>query len=219
MSNRLLRLKLEGPVDCTDGKWGKLRGLVIDPVRKSVTHLVVEPGRMPASARIVPIEIGRNAGGGSALIIDCTIAEAQSQPLAEALAFSHGGRLTADDPDWDVGVADTIEMPYQDGGPFVDYSPDPDPRIMMSYDRVPKGMVEIRRISSVTTADGQIAGRLEGVVVDGRQITHVIVVRGYLWRRRQIAVPIEAVSKIATDDVSLALSRRELGTGTLTEAR
>ena len=33
-------------------------------------------------------------------------------------------------------------MPYQDGGPFVAYSPEPDPRIMMSYDRVPKGAVE-----------------------------------------------------------------------------
>lgn len=197
---------------CTDGAWGKLRDLVIDPARKAVTHLVVEPARMPASARIVLIEVARTAPRGSPLILDCTVAEAESQPLAEALAFSRGGRLESNDPSWDVGVSDPIEMPYQDGGPFVAYSPEPDPRIMMSYDRVPKGAVEIRRMSSVTTADGHIAGRLEGVLVDGGQITHVVVRRGYLWRRRQIAVPIESVSDIATDDVSLTLSRRELGT-------
>lgn len=219
MTNSLRRLKLEGPVHCTDGVWGKLRDLVIDPERKSVTHLVVEPEQTPASARIVPVEIARTAPRGSALILDCTVAQAETQPLAEGLTFSRGGRVESDDPAWDVGVSDTIEMPYQDGGPFVAYSPEPDPRIMMSYDRVPTGTVEIRRMSSVTTADGHIAGRLDGVVVDGRQITHVVIRRGYLWRRRQIAVPIDAVSNIATDDVSLTLSRDELGTQAPTEVR
>ena len=84
--------------------------------------------------------------------------------------------------------------------------------IMMSYDRVPKGTAEIRQLSAVNTADGHIAGRLEGVIVNGSQITHVLVARGALWRRRQIAVPVEAVSSIATDEVSLTISRRELRT-------
>jgi uncharacterized protein YrrD len=203
---------LRAPVQCADQEWGELRDLVIDPASNSVTHLVIEPSHMPANARIVPIGLARAGGSESVLRLACTVAEAESQPLAEVLAYSHGGRLSSDDPDWDVGASDTIEMPYQDGGPFVDYSPQPDPRIMMSYDRVPKGTVEIRRMSSVTTADGHIAGRLEGVIVDGRKITHIVLLRAYLWRRREISVPIEAVSQIATDDVSLTLSRRELGT-------
>ena len=214
MSDQLRWLKLEGPVRCADGNWGKLRDLVVDPERSSVTHLVVEPGAAPASARIVSIEMVRSAPSKPALTLACTIAETESLPLAEVLAYSREGRLSSDDPNWDVGAADPIEMPNPNGGPFIDYSPEADPRIMMSYDRVPKGTVEIRQMSSVNTADGHIAGRLEGVIVNGPQISHILVRRGSLWRRREIAVPIQAVAEIATDEVSLTVSRRELRTET-----
>jgi hypothetical protein len=212
MSDQLRWLMLDCPVRCRDGNWGKLRDLVVDPARSSVTHLVVEPGRAPASARIVAMELVRSAPRESALTLACTVAEAEKLPLAEALAYSRGGRLSSDDPKWDVGAADPIEMPDPDGGPFVDFSPQADPRIMMSYDRVPKGTVEIRQLSSVNTSDGHIAGRLEGVIVNGPQISHILVRRGSLLRRRDIALPIEAVSEIATDEVSLTVSRRELRT-------
>jgi hypothetical protein len=106
-------------------------------------------------------------------------------------------------------------MPDPSGGPFIDYSPQADPRVMMSYDRVPKGTVEIRQLSSVNTADGHIAGRLQGVIVNGPQISHILIRRASLLRRRDIALPIEAVSEIATDEVSLTMSRRDLRTSDL----
>ena len=34
---------------------------------------------------------------------------------------------------------------------------DPDPQVMMGYDRIPKGDVEIRRSSPVTTSDGRLS--------------------------------------------------------------
>ena len=38
-----MRLELGAPVRCTDEELGELADLVIDPVMKRVTHLVVNP--------------------------------------------------------------------------------------------------------------------------------------------------------------------------------
>ena len=52
----------------------------------------------------------------------------------------------------------------------------------MTYDRVPKGEVEIRRSSAVTSADGHDLGQVDGFLVDGEaHITHFILERGHLW--------------------------------------
>jgi sporulation protein YlmC with PRC-barrel domain len=38
-----VRLELGSPVNCTDGPFGELAEIVIDPTKRRVTHLVVEP--------------------------------------------------------------------------------------------------------------------------------------------------------------------------------
>ena len=51
------RLQLGGPVRCADGPFGDLADVVMDPIRKRVTHLVVEPKGSPGLARLVPVEL------------------------------------------------------------------------------------------------------------------------------------------------------------------
>ena len=79
------------------------------------------------------------------------------------------------------------------------------------YDRIPKGEVEIRRASAVTSADGHHLGHVDGFVVDGEQITHLVLERGHLWGRREITIPIGAVEKVETHAVTLGLSKDEVG--------
>ena len=44
-------------MDCTDGSFGKLVDVVLDPTSRRVTHLVVEHDRDPWLARLVPVEL------------------------------------------------------------------------------------------------------------------------------------------------------------------
>jgi uncharacterized protein YrrD len=82
----------------------------------------------------------------------------------------------------------------------------------MAYDRVPKGEVEIRRASAVASVDGHDLGQVDGFVVDAEgQITHVVLERGHLWGRREVTIPIGAVATVATDAVTLSLSKEEVG--------
>ena len=81
----------------------------------------------------------------------------------------------------------------------------------VSYDRIPKGEVEVRGATEVTAADGAFLGRLDGVVVEADgSITTLILERGHLWGRHRVEIPVSAVAQFETDGVSLALSKSEV---------
>jgi hypothetical protein len=82
----------------------------------------------------------------------------------------------------------------------------------VTYDRIPKGEVEIRRASAVTSADGHQLGKVDGFLVDDDDaITHFVLERGHLWGRREVTIPIKEVAQVFTDAVTLTLTKDEVG--------
>lgn len=204
-----MRLELGATVRCTDGSLGELADVVIDPVQKRVTHLVVQPRHEPGLARLVPVELADGAEGEQPEIsLGCTVEEAQRLAPVHEFAYLRLGQFPVDDPDWDVGVQDVMAMPYYDGGIGPgDFGPDTG----IVYDRIPKGDVEIRRASTVTSADGHNLGHVEGFVVQGDHITHLVLEQGHLWGKRDVTIPIGSVTTVETDAVTVNLSKDEVG--------
>lgn len=202
------RLKFGSPVRCLDGAFGALQDLVVNPEDNRVTHLVVEPRHVAGGSRLVPIERARC--GSSDISILCTVEEATVLPRVQEVQYLRPGELPVEDADSDIGVQDVYLMPYHEAGAFVDLMPDPDPDVVMSYDRVPKGMVEIRHLSPVTTSDGHELGLLEGVCVEVGRITHLILRRRHLWRRHELTIPVGDVARMSMDEVTLRLSKAQL---------
>ena len=203
-----MRLELGAPVRCTDEELGELADVVIDPVMKRVTHLVVNPRHEHGTARLVPVELAEGGEEQPVISLNCTVEEARRFAPVQEFAYLRLGEFPVDDPDWDVGIQDVLAMPYYESGLGPgDYAADTG----IIYDRVPKGEVEIRRSSAVTSADGHHLGHVDGFLVDGEQITHVILEHGHLWGRRDVTVPIGAVAKVETDAVTLGLSKDEVG--------
>jgi sporulation protein YlmC with PRC-barrel domain len=206
-----MKLELGSPVRCTDGRFGELADVVIDPTARRVTHLVVDPHGGHRLARLVPIDLAAAATGPRpAVSLRCTLAEARRLPSVQDFAYLRLGESPANDPDWDVGVENVLALPYYGyagGEQLIDY----DPHISMAYDRVPKGEVEIRRASEVTSADGHRLGQVDGLLVNGDdQITHVVLERGHLWGRREVTIPIGAVARVNTDSVTVRLTKDEV---------
>jgi sporulation protein YlmC with PRC-barrel domain len=202
-----MRLELGGSVRCEDELLGELADVVIDPTTKRVTHLVVQPQHDIAPARLVPIELAQETDGQE-ISLRCTVEEVGQLAPVHEFAYLRLGEFPVDDPDWDVGVQELLAMPY--------YEPGLDPASLgadagIVYDRIPKGEVEVRRASAVTSADGHHLGHVDGFVVDGGQITHIVLEHGHLWGRRDLTVPIGAVTKVETDAVTLSLTKDEVG--------
>lgn len=77
-------------------------------------------------------------------------------------------------------------------------------------DSLPLGDVEVRRGQPVHATDGTI-GRVQGLVIDPRdhQVTHVLLQEGHLWGRKQVAIPISAVTTV-TKGIRLALTKDQV---------
>jgi hypothetical protein len=181
---------------------------VIDPVSKRVTHLVVQPRHDPAEARLVPVERAKGGAEGQPEIsLDCTVEEVRGLGSVQEFAYLRVDGAPVDDPEWDVGIQDVLAMPY--------YESDLSPAAYAEntgviFDRIPKGEVEVRRTSPVTSADGHHLGHVDGFIVDGDEITHVVLEHGHLWGRRDITIPIGSVAKVENDVVTLGLSKDEV---------
>ncbi|MFL5969259.1 MAG: PRC-barrel domain-containing protein [Gaiellaceae bacterium] len=207
-----MRLELGKPVVCGDHEAGKLADLVVDPVEKRVTHLVVKPAHGHGDSHLVPIELATPGDEGGGIALSCTADELEAMPHVEEFAYLRIDQLPENDPDWDVGVTDVLAMPYYEStgisAGYVDTFAD----VGVVYDRVPKGEVEIRRASNVVTADGEHAGEVDGFLVDDADnITHFVLERGHLWGRREVTIPISAVAKVESDSLTLTLSKDEIG--------
>jgi hypothetical protein len=140
-----------------------------------------------------------------------TVAELRRLPAVEHFAYVRLDELPLEDPDWDVGIETVLAHLDHDftryGGPPPDY----EPHLAVIYDRVPKGEVEVRRASIVLSADRHLLGRVDGLQVDpDGVITHLVLERGHLFGRREVTIPVGSVARVATDSITLGLTRDEV---------
>ena len=76
-------------VRCSDGVCGKLSRVIVDPLARAVTHLVVEPSQGNHVGRIVPLDlVGETA---AEIEIHCTTAELEKPAPAEQTHFLQDG--------------------------------------------------------------------------------------------------------------------------------
>jgi sporulation protein YlmC with PRC-barrel domain len=182
-------------VSCTDGPCGRLTRVVIDPVAMVVTHLIVEPGGGREPARLVPLELVDSAGGE--IRLRCTSAEFDSLDSPEVGQFIGD---VADVPNY--RTTDTVFWPY--------YGYRGARGHLGTSDRIPPGEMEVQRGEHVHAIDGTI-GQVEGLVIDpdSHHVTHVLLQEGHLWGRKDVTIPVSAVSRIA-DRVEVNLTKQQV---------
>jgi sporulation protein YlmC with PRC-barrel domain len=191
--------------NCTDGVCGEVSRVVVDPVARTVTHLVVEPKHRLGLGRLVPLDLVDATT--SEIRLRCTLVEFEKLDLAEETQFlpgssgytGYGPGQALSWPYYGLGMGRAMGM-----GMAVGNATEP-----VTYDTVPLGEVAVRRGEQVHAVDGDI-GRVQGLVIDrDRHVTHVLLQEGHLWGRKEVAIPIGAV--IGVDDgIRLNLTKQEV---------
>jgi sporulation protein YlmC with PRC-barrel domain len=204
-----VRLELRQAVRCTDDLLGELADVVIDPVTRRVTHLVVQPVNPHALARLVPVELVARDEGGAGISLRCSSEDFSRLAAVQETAYLRLGEAPVEDPEWDVGIEDVLALPYYPLDGPVDYLE----YAAVAYDRIPKGDVEIQRASAVISLDGHHLGTVDGFVIDAetQAITHVVLEHGHLWGRREVTIPIGAVGSVEIDLIRLNLTKEDVG--------
>jgi sporulation protein YlmC with PRC-barrel domain len=188
---------------CTEGVCGEVSRVVVDPVARAVTHLVVEPKGRQGLGRLVPLDLVDATEGE--IRLRCTIAEFENLDAAEETQFVPGTRGYAA-----YGPEQVLSWPYSSlgggaGGDMVTGVSE-----TVTYDTVPVGEVAVRRGDRVHATDGKI-GQVEGLVIDPRNhhVTHVLLQEGHLWGRKQVAIPISAVTGV-DDGIRLNITKHQV---------
>lgn len=184
--------RIGADASCTDEACGQVSRIIVNPVTREVTHLAVDPKYPHGPGRLVPVGLVEATTGG--IRLRCTLAEFQAlRPSQE------GGGSAPDSPPsqmrWVLGpVRDPSDAEH---GVTVDY--------------VPSGEVDIRRELTVCATDGEI-GHVQGLIVEpvGHRVTHVLLQERRIWGRREVAIPIDAVTKIGTLLIHVSLTKRQV---------
>ena len=191
--------------NCTDGGCGHLTRVIVDPVARALTHLVISPPLGRGLDRLVPIELAEAAPGEVRL--RCTRAEFDQLDPAEETEFLPGNFGYVP-----YGPMETSAWPYYGlGSAAMNAEIAVEAPHVVRYDAVPLDEVEIRRGDHVHATDGSI-GRVQGLVIEpaNHHVTHVLLQEGHLWGRKQVAIPIRAVSAVEPEGIRLSISRSEV---------
>ncbi|MEP7024909.1 MAG: hypothetical protein ABJB47_14150 [Actinomycetota bacterium] len=183
---------------CSDGPCGELNRVIIDPVALTVSHLVIQPKHGRGPSRLVPRDLVTIISGE--IRLRCTIEKFGNLDPAEELDL-------AEDPGYEggYGSADSVQGYGDIGGMGVGGSVsgmgigmDLGHRSRAVVEHVvPLGKTEVGHGERVHALDGEI-GQVEGFIVSpsDHQVTHVLLQEGHLWGRKEVAIPISAVTGV-----------------------
>ena len=186
---------------CTDGFPGELKGLVVEPRARAVTHLVIEPEHAQGLARLVPLDHADAAA--EPIRLGYTEAEFKDlAPAEETLA------------EFVPGYEGPVQLlPAGEGwrpadGPVAAGETIPQIREIETIPLVPETEVEESRGDQVRATDGPL-GQLHGLRVnpENGEVLSVLVKR-HSWGHAELAIPIGQVSGFEAG-VQLSITKRE----------
>ena len=206
---QMMPFRIGADASCTDGACGQVSRIIVNPAAREVTHLAVDPKHRQGPGRLVPVDLVDATTGQ--IRLRCTLAEFQAlQPAQETEAVpdldptGHGHPdNTPNKVNWAIVDGAVIMQPSRPGGPEAPQQ--------VTVDYIPSGGVDIHRDLTVCATDGEI-GQVQGLVVEpgGHQVTHVLLQKGHMPGRKDVAIPISAVTKIGTFLIHLSITRHQV---------
>jgi sporulation protein YlmC with PRC-barrel domain len=204
---RKMPFRIGAGASCSDGACGEVSRIIVNPVAREVTHLVVDQKHRNGPGRLVPVDLVDATTGQ--LRLRCTLTEFQALPPAQKTEV----------------VPDLDPNGHQESRRSVNFLPvspavwlrgdrglgRPKAPEQVTVDSVPSGDVDIRRELTVCATDGEI-GQVQGLIVEpgGHYVTHLLLQGGGMWGRKEVAVPIGAVIKIGTLIIRLSLTKHQV---------
>jgi uncharacterized membrane protein/sporulation protein YlmC with PRC-barrel domain len=195
----MIDIPISAKVECADGTCGESVTVIVNPVTRKVTHVVVQDQSLsPSNQRLVPMD--QVLETTSDLVrLRCTQDE-----LAAMVPFVETHFIKSEPAPVDYS-ADyvTYILPYA--------LPAEPTYIPVEEERIPLGHLAVRRGTIVEATDGYV-GRVGELLVDpeGEQITHLVLQEGHLWGKKEITLPLAAIDHVSEDTVYLKLDKQSV---------
>jgi uncharacterized membrane protein len=191
----MIEIPVDATVECADGHAGRSSHVIIDPVKRIVTHFVVtDDDPVTPHSWLVPID-QVSATSHKSIKLACTLEE-----LAAMEPFLDVHFLKSDTAEEDY-PADAIFL-----SPYV--TPLRTDYVSVETEHIPQGELAIRRGATVEATDGKVGVLGEFLIdPDSGHVTHFVLQEGHLWGKKEVTVPVSAIDRTLESTVFLKLNR------------
>lgn len=186
-------IHLNAHVDCTDGRIGRLENIIVNPQAERITFLVIRENDIANTLRIVPERFVVSANRDTVeLRMDRQQFKKMKHFIQEDYIPSNVMLYMAEREGWNVGTPTAM---------FVE------------HEAIPAGGVAVHKGAKVFAGDERV-GKIDEFLVEGKsgRITHLVLVEGHLWGKKNIAVPVKAVDRYEDGNVYLAIDKAQVET-------
>jgi sporulation protein YlmC with PRC-barrel domain len=189
-------IPVNADVYCADGLCGQSKCVVINPVNRQVTHLVVQERGLWGDEHMVAVD--QVIQSTPELIrLRCTRDE-----LASLRPFVRGEHVPGEVPFLIYEPTQYVMWPYVMPNAGL---------LLAEHDHIPPGELAVHRGTQVNASDGHI-GRVDEFLVDPANgyITHLVLREGHLWGQKDVTIPVSQIERITEDTVYLKLDKKSI---------
>ena len=185
-----MRIPLNARVQCKDGMSGRVVQLIVNPITRKITHVVVEESNPPQIERLVPIRCIVQAGDGL-IYLACS-----KQELGQMTPLIESEFLWAEIPGLDEAYPYLLH-PYVMPG-----------RLKTKQQSLAPDELGIHRGARVYATDAKVGWVDEFVTIPTNgQITHLLLREGHLWGCREVTIPVSEIERVERGAVYLRLDK------------
>lgn len=186
---------------------GRIERVVLDPVTKEVTHVVIRQGFLFTEDKLLPIEMLMSASEDRAVLRQ-DVGDLDDLPKFEETHFVSPSLDEKDYPIYGTGRADPLYwypplgLASYHGGPVI-----PPVEVMERTEQnIPENTVAIKDGANVYSADDKHVGDVERVFMDSRsdRATHIVISQGLFFKERKL-VPTAWLRIIGENEVHLSV--------------
>jgi hypothetical protein len=189
-------IPIHAKVICQGDVVGSSILVILNPVSRSITHLVLRKKEFPVGEDyLIPVEWVKTSSLNE-IHLTCS-----KEELDQAEPFVTTEFINKDKPLVDYLPGSYLTWPY-----ISTQIP------VVLHKQIPHGELAVGRGAHVVARDGYI-GRIDEFLVNApdSHITHLILREGHLWGQKDITIPVSEIDRIDENgNVHLKLSREEI---------
>jgi len=181
-------MHLNAHVECLDGRVGRLENIILNPKTERVTYLVVRGNDLQNTERLLPERLVKEATHDTVFLsISKKKFEGMKNFIQEEYIPSNITLYMAEQAGWNMGTPAAV---------FVE------------REAVPAGGLIVHKGAKVFATDGH-AGKVDDFLVEKKtgRITHLILLEGHLWGKKDISVPVNQIDRYEDENIYLTIDK------------
>jgi len=201
----MIDIPVKAEIECSDGLSGRCTCVIVNPVTKLVTHLVVKSFLPPMNETMVPVEQVEKTDPHR-ITLKCSRDELKKMEpfLSEEYIQT---KVPEYEKIWEDGY---LFWPYilPEVGDGLD---EVDTYVAIEHENTPLGELGIHRGAKVEATDGPL-GQIDELLINSTnmQVTHLIMRERHILKNREVAIPVSQIDHVNEDVVYLKIDKKSV---------